>query len=555
MSSIVAWCLLVFGYLLKRYPYDGLYGQDSYAYYYQARALLDEFTGKPPQAWALFSTDQLYHWPIGYHIHLILGQIITGGVDGGRAITIITAVGAAVVLYLLVGELFHTASRFVRVLAGLVAGMALPLVATFTRMGLSVMADVPALFWGLLAIFLCLRSWSQSVPGESDGGGAQTTGKRRVASALIGGLALGIAVLIRYASAFFIIPVVIYLAFRFFGSRSAMPAKTRLYVRLRYPVLFVSGFALGILPQILYLITHTHLLSNGELPAAYGDWINGWSPANLFASTVTNSDGTATFPQPMIAFYLLQPLYDSDQGFLSGYYIPALLSGIASTVQRRLWPVLATLVAWWLVPALFYSGTTYQAHRFALTYLPVLLIFTGIGAATVVEHCMQALRRISERSTALRLPIRPIISVFASAIVLLGLAAGVYKAQGSVRGWMQIHESFKVDEQLVLALTRQAAGAYPPDSPPKLVAFGMTEALFHYTQWPTIELFNSDDAVLSSFLRAPGAHILVLPVDAISAQWAGTPLAGRWSWLQQTYNLVPEGSAATYTVFKIEPKP
>jgi hypothetical protein len=83
----------------------------------------------------------------------------------------------------------------------------------------------------------------------------------------------------------------------------------------------------------------------------------------------------------------------------------------------------------------------------------------------------------------------------------------------------------------------------------------MTEALFHYTQWPTIELFNSDDAVLSSFLSAPGAHILVLPVAAISTQWAGTPLANLWSWLQQTYKLVPEGSAATYTVFKIEPKP
>jgi hypothetical protein len=257
----------------------------------------------------------------------------------------------------------------------------------------------------------------------------------------------------------------------------------------------------------------------------------------------------------MIVFYLLQPFYDTDQGFLSGYCIPALLIGIASTMQRRLWPVLAMLVAWWIVPALFYSGTTYQAHRFVLTYLPVLLIFTGIGAATVVEFCMQALRRISERPTGVRVPIRPFISILASGIVLLGLAAGAYKAQGSVRGWMQIHESFKVDEQQVLALTRQAAGAYAPDSPPRLVAFGMTEALFHYTQWPTIELFNSDVAVLSSFLSAPGAHILVLPVAAISTQWAGTALANRWSWLQQSYNLVPEGSAATYTVFKIEPKP
>ena len=115
--------------------------------------------GQPPQAWQLFSSDQLYHWPIGYHLHLILGQIVSGSVAGGRAITLFMAVGATVVLYLLVGELWPGASRLARVLAGLVAGAALPLVATYTRMGLSLMSDVPALFWGLLGIYCCLRAW------------------------------------------------------------------------------------------------------------------------------------------------------------------------------------------------------------------------------------------------------------------------------------------------------------------------------------------------------------------------------------------------------------
>src|SRR5690348_3518874 len=77
IALLVAWCVALFYYLLARFPYDGLYGQDSYAYYYQSRALLQDMTGQPPQAWQLFSSDRLYHWPIGYHLHLILGQIIS----------------------------------------------------------------------------------------------------------------------------------------------------------------------------------------------------------------------------------------------------------------------------------------------------------------------------------------------------------------------------------------------------------------------------------------------------------------------------------------------
>src|SRR4051794_28929226 len=73
VAALVVWCAALFYYLLARYPYDGLYGQDSYAYYYQAKALLGDTTGQVPQPWPLYSASQLYHWPVGYHLHIILG--------------------------------------------------------------------------------------------------------------------------------------------------------------------------------------------------------------------------------------------------------------------------------------------------------------------------------------------------------------------------------------------------------------------------------------------------------------------------------------------------
>ena len=183
IAMLLAWCAVLFTYLLARFPYDGLYGQDSYAYYYQARAILQDMTGQPTQPWQLFSGAQLYHWPVGYHLLIIVGQIITGSVAGGRAITILAAVGAVVTLYLLVGELWPGVTVRERVPAGLIAGGLLPLVATFTRVGLSLMADVPALFCGLLGIYCCLRAWPpQNHRGPRTGHG--------MAWALAGGMAL-----------------------------------------------------------------------------------------------------------------------------------------------------------------------------------------------------------------------------------------------------------------------------------------------------------------------------------------------------------------------------
>ena len=559
VAVLSAWCVAFFAYLLARFPYDGLYGQDSYAYYYQARAILHDITGQPPQPWQLFSSDQLYHWPIGYHIHLILGQIISGGVAGGRAITLFTAVGAAIILYLLVGELWPTASRRARVLSGLVAGAALPLVATYTRMGLSLMADVPALFWGLLGIYCCLRTWP--LPSKSDACDSHSAFHvPHSAFALMGGLSLGIAVLTRYASVFFVIPIIVYLLICRFSSHS----DPHFSFLIPHVALVVAGFVLGILPQVAYLLAHNQIVLSGDVGDGYSAWLNNWSPANLFATTVTGPDGTSTFPQPMIVFYLLQPFYDTDAGFLSGFYLPGLLLGLAVFVRHRMWAVMGLLTSWWLLPVLFFGGTPYQAHRFALTYLPVLLILTGIGAAAAVELALQTLHEKGLTITTAQRPTsqsplasRPslfsrVLSICIAVVVLIGLALGAYKGQGSVKGWMAIHESFKVDEQEVLTLARRAAGTYTPQDPPRLVAFGLTGALYHYTQWPTIELYNSDEPVIARFLDAPGPHLLVLPEATMSGQWANTPLAARWEWMQQTYNLMPQGKADTYTVYKVE---
>src|SRR5438874_10450187 len=91
--------IALIAYLLYRFPYDGLYGQDSYAYYYQARALWHDMSGAPLPPNPLFDS-QGFRWPVGYYLHLIAGFVI-GGLSsaGGRALTLLLMALAPALVY------------------------------------------------------------------------------------------------------------------------------------------------------------------------------------------------------------------------------------------------------------------------------------------------------------------------------------------------------------------------------------------------------------------------------------------------------------------------
>src|SRR5579859_2367903 len=135
---------------LARYPFDGFYGQDSYAYYYQALEIGHQLLGQPPPPWP-FAGLGLFHWPVGYHLHLLLGLLAGESPAGGRALTLALAAGAPVLVYALtIGLWGAAAGRRARIVAGLVAGGVLLITGIYLRLGLAVMSDVPALAWAVL---------------------------------------------------------------------------------------------------------------------------------------------------------------------------------------------------------------------------------------------------------------------------------------------------------------------------------------------------------------------------------------------------------------------
>ncbi|HVF98671.1 MAG TPA: hypothetical protein VND68_02425, partial [Chloroflexia bacterium] len=70
--------------------------------------------------------------------------------------------------------------------------------------------------------------------------------------------------------------------------------------------------------------------------------------------------------------------------------------------------------------------------------------------------------------------------------------------------------------------------------------------------WTILDFFAHDEVDIEGFLAAPGPHILVLPEESISTQWAGTPSGARWEWIKSTYRLTKQGQAGVFTVYVIE---
>lgn len=548
--------------LLIRYPFDGLSGQDSYAYYYQALEVRNHLTMQAGPAWP-FAGEGLHHWPVGYHLYMIAGLLLAGeGPAGGRAITLLMAVLTPLLIYAVTSRLLRGAYAPVStlgeactwMLGGTVSAGVLLSSGIFVRTGLALMSDVPALFWSVACVYASLRAW-----GPPEMAGRRPGGWRWPAAA---GATLGMAVLLRYGSVLLLAPV----AVLFMIERLRHPRRLTVG-RPSLRSLLVAGiaFLLAVSPQLVYAVTQ------GDASVDAG-WLAGWSPERFFSSTISPTpDGTLTYGHPMWAFYLLEPLGSTTSGFLSPLYIPALLLGIALLVSRRRWSELGLLLTWWLVPVLFFSGTPYQAQRFVLAYLPSLAVFIGVGAAQAAEIARQAWlirkvapRHLEEQASQHRAPDEGTgglkqrsarragsASVLRSALsvgVLVGVLLAGYQGLGAGRQLVAGQAAEKAGELRLVAELKRAVGSSAGE--PHIVSFGLSAAIYHYTQWQVLDFYNHGQNEIEPFLAQSSVGMLVLPEERMRTQWVDTPSSARWEWMRRHYVLERLASVGEYSIYR-----
>ncbi len=306
--------------------FDGLYGQDAYAYYNCAvslRQTLLEGTPLPP-----------FFWPLGYPA-LLAGAFTLFGTSPftAQALSLLLGSLLAPLVYLLTRQVgAQRAGAFAAALIMAFCGQAL-------QSSIVVMADIPALFWAVISAICLLHSLR--------------TERRRWLALSAGTLALACITRWLYLALIPLWAVTLLLAWRKLRPRETLTA------------LFAA--ALVLLPQLAVSM-------GSPYPVLNHAWVEGWQFANGFASQFDNADGHFEYTQVNALFYA-QPYYQA-------YYAAPLLTPFTlagAWLLRRQRARLVLLLGWCILPYLFLAGIPYQNIRFPLIVMPAVAALAGIG--------------------------------------------------------------------------------------------------------------------------------------------------------------------------------
>ena len=311
--------------------FDGLYGQDPYAYYNYAQTL----------RLSLGQSLPAFFWPLGYPALLALGFTLFGQ-------SAITAQAISLFLGALLAPMIYVMARQIgtRSMGACAAALIMTFCGQAIQSSFVVMADIPALFWSILSALLLLHYLH--------------TYQRRWL--WLAALTLAVACVTRWLY-LVLIPV--------WGA-----ALLSNWHGLRWRETLSAGFAaaLILLPQMAVSL-------HSPYPVLDHAWVEGWSPANYLRSEFNNVDGHFAYDQINAQFYA-HPY--TDAYFLAPIFTPFMVVGLWSIRRKRLYLLL--LLGWGVLPYLFLAGIPYQNIRFPLIVMPAVAFLAGIGLEALLGH-------------------------------------------------------------------------------------------------------------------------------------------------------------------------
>ena len=331
-GALFAGALLIRLAAIWIWRFDGLYGQDAFAYYQQALAIAE----RAPQG-LLPPTD--FFWPNGYPLLAALFMGLLGRSElAAQLVNLLCGAALSPLVYALSRDLFPKIGRRAGVWAGLIVAVAgQPILSSIV-----IMADIPALFWATLAAWWLVRAWQPP--------------SVRAGFLLLAGLALGLAAATRWVYVLLALP---------FAAYALAQTGRRQWRSLLLPV--VGGLSV-LLPQVWLSLNRPESLLHS--------WLLNWRISNGWGRQFAHIDGDYTYPLP-VGIYYLQPLAHPN------YMLPVLglaaLWGMWHLWRSRAWAALVLLGGWFGVVYLFLAGIPYENFRFGLTlYLPAVLL-AGLG--------------------------------------------------------------------------------------------------------------------------------------------------------------------------------
>lgn len=330
--SIFVGSLLLRILIISPSQFDGLYGQDSYAYYDYAQAIKS----------SLLTTTPLppFFWPLGYPFLLAISQMIFGVQPiVAQSITLILGTALAPLVYFLARQL--RVSKF----GSLTSALVMTFCGQALQSSVVIMSDIPALFWGSLSSLCLVRYLNTST---------QASSTRWLRATVI---LLTFAIVTRWLYLLLIIPYTV---------ATLVTWQGRIHWRDIFATVYIAG--LVFLPQWLHSRTN-------PAPTINHEWVASWSPANTFSQSFNNSDGRFDYEKPNIIYYA-QPYFDTY--YLAPILTPFGVIGLYALWRKRSWQTYL-ITSWAIIPYLFLSGIPYQNIRFPLIVSPAVAILVGFG--------------------------------------------------------------------------------------------------------------------------------------------------------------------------------
>jgi hypothetical protein len=546
-------------HVIRHLDFDGLYGQDSFAYFYHGFALWHNHALE--YHWPWLPTPTRLFWPMGFPTLLGLGFLIVGHASANAA-QIITLCGGLAITALTYGlALRFACSVLPRPVAHAAALCASALIACSglqVQASVTIMSDAPALAWALLALWL----WTGPTEGTV----------RRRAGSFLAGVSLAAAIVTRYEYAPLIVAPLVY------WWMTAVASRTPERYRRGAPSLRLGllGAVLAGLPQLIYSAGYS-------APILHNEWLTGWSLRHLWQANFSTPDGVQHYAHSIGAFYLIRPLVapESLPWILAPFLPLGLLAftwnsnrqltipfrwslqppisnrdpgpplpgthQIASTPwsaasqasdegnQARLQsgPYLALLLSWWLIPTLYLVGVPFESARFALVAQPALAIGEGIGLAWAAWLLFLYPRKYGRTITL---------------AALLWAGCGLTLAATNSEGSVAVLAQGKTSDQAAITWIRAHAA-----SGSAVATFDLTLMLYHYGNLDQRHLKLYDLSAINAAdwaALADAPHVLVVVnVGNLDRQWQGLPPDQSFRRLIAEKHLTPIAEAGAYTMY------
>gem|GEM_PF-325365 len=491
--SIFSAAILIRLILIQQTQFDGLYGQDPYAYLDYSVALKSSIAqGQVPPP---------FFWPIGYPTLVALASLFVPITIAAQAVSVIASALIATLTFLLTQDILRDQPR--ADLAAIVAALIVVGAGQMLVSSLSAMSDAAALFWVMLSAFALVRFYSSDL-GRRD---------KNVRWLALAAFALGCAITTRWVYAL-LVPVWIIAIV----SLRATPAlqRTRCGASERSNLLIsVISLLIALLPQLVLMLYHSSrgIISNaGDLQTV------SWNLTNAWQSTITNGDGRFVYPVPIAAFYAQASAHPS---FIFPLLTPFILIGAWTLRCKKFF--LSLLGGWIIGIWIFLAGIAWENPRFSLAFFPPLAILVGVG----LQKFLLSYPRLEKFAVT-----------FAFICIALTFGWG-YRAV----------ENFAAAQRADRAVAEWASEQLPADA--TVIAFSITETLKHRTPFRVVEIYNESPETLEKILERSQPLFVLLDLANIESQWKNLSPEKNLRALQSKANLSIIATRKPYTLFAV----